>query len=584
MLKKKWRRRPLSKTCNAWSKQQGFNDLLSVLIAGRFSDPEILEKALLSTNKDLDLPDSLPDISKAAERVADAIEQGEIIALETDHDADGITSHAVLHEVITTYFNYPSENLLSFIGHRLKEGYGLSDSLAQRILVNPIKPALIITADNGSSDEPRIALLKRHGIDTIVTDHHEIPDEGIPKSAYAVVSPARADSQYPDKMIAGCMVACLLMAMTRKILMHRGYFTETPPSVSGVFDYVALGTVADCVSMAKSKNNRLIVKHGLRLINQANRPCWQALKENGKEITSTDLAFGIAPKLNASGRLDDAMVGVEFLLSQDASQAVEINALLDGENQKRKEIEKNLKDEAMILAEESVKDGFTAIVTYLKNGHAGVHGIVASRLTEAFGRPSIVISPKLGEEGVASASARGVEGLHVRDALQYVANKDPNILIKFGGHEGAAGLTLRVEDIPRFRKLFDEAVNQQINESNIGPVILTDGEIAPYYITLNTVDSFNQLQPFGRGMDAPVFEAELVVDRIRRIGNGAHLSIQFNVNGSNVKGVWFNALDAEAEDSEIPISPSETCRVLFSMDKNFFRGQTSLQLMIKDIA
>lgn len=584
---KKWIKRRRSKACYDWAKTHGYSSLIAHLLSGRYSNVSEMESALQSTLKDMDKPNTLPDIDKAARRIAKAVMSNEVIAIETDHDCDGVTSHSIIYEVLHDIIGHPVNKIRSFIGHRLKEGYGLSDSVADRIIADSPRPSLVITADNGSSDEPRIAKLKVHNIDVIVTDHHEIPVEGIPQSALAVVSPAREDSEYPDPLIAGCMVACLTMAAVRQELINQGYFKKTPSSVVSVFDYVALGTVADCVSMSRSKNNRLVVEYGLKLINEGNRACWRALKPylgEGKQVTSEDLGFSIGPRINARGRLDEAMLGVRFLLTKSDTEAVELADVLDIENNERKRIENELKTSAMVIAEDYIDQGYQSLVIFLENGHSGVHGIVASRITEAYGRPSIVISPKLGEPEYVSASARGVDGFHVRQTLQGVADKYPGLLPKFGGHKGAAGLTIKRVDIERFRVAFEEETKLQIakHSINIGPVILTDGPMLYDYIKLETIDEYSMLEPFGREMDAPLFESKLRIVDSKRIGaKQNHLKLTLQAGNKYVNGIWFN-VDPDMNDDQLGITNGTEKCFLFSLSKNQFRGNTTLQLRIQD--
>lgn len=585
--KKKWVKRPVSSECKQWAKSQGHNDLLSTIIAGRFTSDELLEDVFNSKFSDMDQPEGLPDIKVATDRIADAIINGEVIALETDHDCDGVTSHAVLKEVLIEYLKHPKDKVRSFIGHRLEEGYGLSHSVAMRIINDEFKPTLVITADNGSSDEPRIALLKSHGIETIVTDHHEIPHEGIPLSALAVISPAREDSIYPDKLIAGCMVACLLMASVCRELVRRKHFEVNPPSVTNVFDYVALGTVADCVSMSRSKNNRMIVQHGLKIINKGLRPCWRAIKpyaSKEKDVTAETLGFAIGPRINARGRLDEAMAGVNFLLAKEDNEAAEYAKLLDNENIERKKIESELKLNAIIEAMTQVDAGKLSIVIYLPDGHAGVHGIVASRITEAFGRPSIIISPKKNEPDVVSASARGIANFNVRGALQETANNDPDLLIKFGGHIGAAGLSLRKENIEKFINAYEDATKLQISQADVGPIIFSDGEIKVDLMTLELLKTFKVLEPFGREMDSPSFESNFYVKMIKKIGkDGATIKAVLQIGEKVFDAVWFNASTKDEAIENFHVQAGQTRRFLFKMDENVYNERSTLQLMIQDV-
>jgi single-stranded-DNA-specific exonuclease len=280
---------------------QNYDPFLAKIIAARVSNDESLGLVLDGAIKDLSSPFLFKDVGKAVDRLYQAITNGEVIGLETDHDCDGQTSHAIFHEALTKIFNHPKEKIRSYIGHRMKEGYGLSEALMNRIILDSIRPSLIITADNGSTDEPRIAVLKQNGIETIVTDHHGIPPEGTPKSAVAVLNPTQADCNYPDKAIAGCMVAWLFMAALRRKFIESNQPLSASYGLSNLFDLVAIGTVADCVSMANSHNNRIVTKLGIEQLKQSNRVCWDFFEK--EKLSSEYIGFSIAPILNSDGRV-----------------------------------------------------------------------------------------------------------------------------------------------------------------------------------------------------------------------------------------------------------------------------------------
>src|SRR5699024_1800444 len=302
-------------------------------------------------------------------RIARAVMAGETIALVTDHDVDGVTSHAVLIETLTRWFGVPPERVASFIGHRLKEGYGLSDPVAERIVSTRPRPSVVITADCGSSDEDRIARLAGAGMDVIVTDHHEMMrvrdeqgqlQEVPPPSALAVVNPARADSQYGDRQICGVMVTWLTLCAARTCLIEARHLHEDTPSLGALLDYVALGTVADCVSLAQSSNNRAVVRRGLDLMNgralpdNRKRACWRAADHcfnDPNQVSAQDLAFGLGPRINACGRLSDAFAGLRFLLAKTQPEAVKALGELEALNDERKAIGKDLAEVAMLDAD-----------------------------------------------------------------------------------------------------------------------------------------------------------------------------------------------------------------------------------------
>lgn len=528
----------------------GLPELLCRILAARPSpkDHPLPHQAILNPKlADLDSPQHLKDLDVAVERIVKAIVSQEIIALETDHDCDGQTAQAVLLSAFRDIFGLKNERLQTYIGHRLKEGYGLSDALVERILRANPRPTLVITADNGSSDELRIARLKAEGIEVIVTDHHEIPAEGLPHSALACLNPTRTDCPFPDTYIAGCMVAWLLMAAVRKRLMELNYPVSTQITMRDLLDFVAVGTVADCVSLARSVNNRAVVKYGLQLIQAAKRPCWQALLPllNKPHLSAQDLGFVVAPLLNSDGRLSDAMGSMSFLLSDTLEQAGPWAEELWKRNQHRKKIQAKLTEQAVAGALKQVEAGRQSIVIFLEEGHAGVHGISASRIKEAFGRPCVLFSTKQGEELLISGSARSVDEIHIRQALQAVADAYPGLMLKFGGHRGAAGLLIQKQNFDQFSVAFEQAVLSQLGDLRLEPMIQTDGELALSEVSLETVELLRQLEPLGREFEPPVFEITAKIMTWRLVGqdmNHAQLTLQLS-DQKLVSGIWFNALD-----------------------------------------
>ncbi len=562
----------------------GIDPVIAGIIAGRPLQEAITVLDALSPKlKHLVAPDGLKDIQLAAKRVAAAIIQGECIGIETDHDCDGQTSHAVLYHNLITRFGHPAEKIRSYIGHRLIEGYGLSDSVASRILADNPKPSLLITADNGSADEPRIARLKAENIDVIVTDHHEIPAEGIPKSAYACLNPTRHDCEYKDPYIAGCMVAWLLMTATRKILMDEHYLPTNTPTLSDSLDFVAVGTVADCVSMARSINNRAVVFYGLQLINKGVRPCWRAVKNQLKPgfiLKSEDIGFKIGPLLNSDGRLATAFGSVSFLLAETDKEAEEWMSALYNQNESRKQIQKNIVQQGIQKAVEQMSMQRYSLCLYLPEGHSGVHGIAASRLKDLFGRPTVFLAPKThsGTESLISGSARGIEGFHVRDALQAVSDQHPDLLIAFGGHAGAGGLTLKLQDYEKFSQAFENATRSQLSPESIGPVIWTDGSLGIKDLTLEMHDKLAILEPFGREFEPPVFEIEGVITELRVVGDGTHAKILLDIQGKRVSGIWFGM--RQNVNEPLPVIPGATVKVACVLKENHFSGKRTLDIQV----
>lgn len=574
------RQRPLDQSAYAQCQARGCSEVVARVIAGRWQEQMGVEGVIDPRLSQLDSPFTLKDIDRAVKRIILAIEQGETIALETDHDCDGQTSHAVLYVALTEILGFPSEHIQSYIGHRMQEGYGLSEGLAQRILAADPRPGVVITADNGSADEPRIAQLKAAGIDVIVTDHHTIPAEGIPKSAYAVVNPTRPDCEYADRYIAGCMVAWLLMAAVRRRMIEVGLLTAQAPPMTEVLDYVAVGTVADCVSLSRSVNNRAVVRYGLHKINQSQRPCWQAIRPllRRPHMNAEDLGFTVGPLLNSDGRLADAFGSVNFLLSGSLNEAGPWAQRLWEQNQSRKAIQKTLVQQATQQAQQQVAAGQWSIVAWLPEGHAGVHGIAASRIKDQFGRPTILFSPKINQADIITGSARSIDTLDMREALQHVADHNPGLLVSFGGHQGAAGVSIRLADLDLFKTAFETAARYQLCAEDIGPVLWTDGVLPVETLSLTLVDELHAIGPYGREFEPPLFEGKFTVNEVRMVGaDQIHAQLMLAHESHCVRAIWFNACEP---GQSIAIKPGDQVNAVYQLTDNYFRDQRSLQLQL----
>ncbi len=556
-------------------------ELQARIVANRCPSLEHLEKIISPSLKNLAAPALLKDSDKAVKRILQAIENGETIGLLTDYDVDGITSHAVLFFALRDYFNVPEQQLLHLIGHRIKEGYGVSEGLVERILELDKKPDLIITADCGSSDEININCLTKHHIEVIVTDHHSIPQEGIPQSCCAVVNPTREDCDFPDPSIAGCMVSWLLMSQLRGELIKTGMIDKGTPKLSALLDFVSLGTVADAVSLY-SPINRAIVKSGLAVMNQLQRPCWKAMKtllnREFEFFTTEDLGFLIGPRINARSRMSDPYAALYFLSAPSVAESMRHLQALDLDNEQRKEIEKEMLATAFRLARSQLEQHRFSFVIYHKDFHPGVQGIVASRLVEKFGRPVVVLSPGT-QDGILSGSARTIDSVHVRQAIESVANKIDGIR-GFGGHRGAAGLKLDQQALETFRDLFDQAVEQQLGLNNeLRPVIYTDGVLAESDLSFQTIAELKQLEPYGRGFENPVFEGDFLLQSIRAVGSdGTHLMMQLATETQSFRAIWFRAL--EHKNASLPFVEGQLIKAAYQLKENYYRENYSIQLHI----
>ncbi|MGA7709662.1 MAG: DHH family phosphoesterase, partial [Acidobacteriaceae bacterium] len=482
----------------------------------RFIEWDSLTAAKLSDIVD---PSAIPSMDRAMERIVRAIVQGERIALACDHDMDGTASAAVLWTAMVEAFRVAPERICVVTSHRLTEGYGIGEGVVSRI--RDFGAQLVISADKGSSDEPRIATLAAAGIDVVVTDHHVIPPDGPPRSAYAVVNPSRLDCGY-DKHVCGAGVAFLVMAKVRSALLERGVFAELP-SLAGLLDYVAVATIADCVSLSPGASliNRAFLRRGMQQVRSGCRPCWKVFaSEVEGEIDAETIAFRLVPAIAASGRLDWAEVGFRFLIAKTQEDAAACWSQLKRENSERQSIERRLRAKAFPQA---ARVTGPAIVLFLEDGHSGVHGITASRVVEAFGKPCAIFAPQgqgaratapaLATEsgsadaiGLASGSFRSVPGIDVQRALKEVAGSYPNLLVAFGGHQAAAGATVRVVDMERFRQAFTFAIAEQTGGAvATGPTLWTDGELEANAHDLKSIQALEAMGPFGRGFEAPLY-------------------------------------------------------------------------------
>ncbi|WP_275288953.1 single-stranded-DNA-specific exonuclease RecJ [Halomonas elongata] len=562
---------------------EGLTPLQARILAGRLGGYEgELAPLVTPSLRHLAHPERLQDARRAAERIARAVTEGEHIGILTDYDVDGITSHVVIRRTLNELFGVPESRLHSLIGHRIHDGYGISLPLVERTLSLSPRPSLVITADCGSSDEPRIARLREAGIDVVVSDHHALPTEGPPASAFATVNPTRDDCTYPDPTIAGCMVAWLVMSLTRSVLIEWGVLESATPKLSPWLSYVALGTVADCVSLGGSASNRAVVAHGLTLINRMEAACWRTMAQRlGADSVPFDaetLAFQMGPRINARSRLDDPYAALHFMLAADDATAAGHLETLDQDNQSRKAIEAEMTERARGLAMAELEAGAPLLVVLLEDGHPGVQGIVASRLVQAFGRPALVLTPAA-QPGMLTGSGRSIEALHLRDALQRAFELAPASLPRFGGHRGAAGVGVPREAFDDFRQALLQAVGEQLGDTELGPRVFTDGELEADQLGLETLDELEALGPYGREFDAPLFEGVLRVESLRTVGaDGSHLMLELSSGAISVRAIWFRALTP----GEVPaFDAGDLLRCAYKLNRNRWRGRESLQLIIE---
>lgn len=560
--------------------QQGYTPLQARVIAGRIAGVQDVAALINPAVKTLDPPDLLPDIDIAARAISDAILQVDTILVGlTDHDCDGSTSGSVFRLAMIDYFGLPPERVVNMQSHRMREGYGVSESVVERLLSRVKGPCIVVTGDQGSSDEPRIAQLKAAGIPVVVTDHHGVEGKG-PPSAVACVNPAREDSRFPDKLIAGVHVMFLVMCAVRRELISRGYLPANAPSLGPLLAWSCVGTTADAVSLGKSHNNRAVIRHGLQLMNASGRAPWLAAKRvqgNDGPFKTKDLSHFLCAMVNARGRMSDANASIDFLVSDDQTQADYLAELLKAENEARKLVEREMTSAAREVAQAQAEAGLPAVVVHLTNGHSGVHGITASRLVETFGRPVCRLSPKQGHPDLVTGSLRTIDGVHVRNALMEVDRIEPGCLIGFGGHSGAGGVQLREADIDRFHHAFCRAVLKQRDTTNARPVAWSDGSLGRPP-SLDVIAELDALEPYGREFESPSFTDPFWVRAIKVVGDGSHLKLELvGTDGTPQRGIWFRAMEPGQEP---PIAVGQQIEATYQLAANTFRGRTTVDLQV----
>lgn len=577
----KLQRRMIDERSERRACELNFSPLIARVLAGRSKEARMdLAQLLAPSLEQLDSEHTLADIDMAAQRLSGAILAQEVIGIATDYDMDGLGAHATFRMALVQMLGHPAQRLRSYIGHRLAEGYGLTQAVANRVLQDHPRPSVLVTADNGSSDELRIAQLQAAGIDVIVTDHHELPEEGLPRSAYACVNPQRDDCEYPDKAIAGGMVLWLLLRAVRKILIEVDYAPARSARLETLLDYVACSTVADCVSMA-SHNNRAIVRAGLAQMNALQRPCWQVMQRRlqVREFESRSIAFGIAPRVNARSRLADPFAALHFLLARDQKCAEAALHVLEVENSARKQIEAQMIGDALERAAQQVTDGRQSITLVLPEGHPGVQGICSSRLVEAFGRPVFLFSPHAVEDGVLTGSARTVEGLHVQKLLVEVRRRAPGLILKSGGHKAAAGAQIQAGSFPQFEALFEQVTCEALGSRRLEPIRESDGELSGSQITLELFDSLQVLEPTGRGFESAKFDGEFEILNVREIGDGTHARLYLERDGVRLPAVWFRARRKPSD--ALPVRTGERAHLVYSLAEDEYQGRRRLDVRIE---
>ncbi|WP_035051634.1 single-stranded-DNA-specific exonuclease RecJ [Andreprevotia chitinilytica] len=537
----------------------GLDTLFARLYAARgIASPTELEHELKRL-----LPfDSMKNIIAAGARLADAIAKRERILIVADYDADGATACSIAMKGLgmlgaTVDFVVPN---------RFEYGYGLTPEIVA--LAAQKTPDLLVTVDNGIASVAGVAAAKARGIDVLVTDHH-LPGDTLPECL--IVNPNQPGCPFPSKNLAGCGVMFYVLLALRAELRQRGAFADkAEPNLATLLDLVALGTVADVVKL--DANNRILVEQGLKRM-RAGRASpgvmalFSAAGRNAQKASCFDLGFTLGPRLNAAGRLDDMSFGIACLLSGSEAAALPLARELDQLNRARREIEAGMREEAEVALQSIAVEDCYSIALYRPDWHQGVIGIVASRVKDKFHRPTIVFAD--GNDDEIKGSGRSIPGLHLRDALDLVSKRHPDLILKFGGHAMAAGLSLRNHDFTRFQAAFEAVCRELMDETALTRVIETDGELPAEAFAFHVAEKLES-QVWGQGFPAPRFEGQFRVVEQRVVGE-RHLKLKLaNAHGQVLEAMRFQHAD--------PL-PARI-HAVYSIGINEFRGERILQLLV----
>ena len=520
--------------------------------------------------------DQLKGIDAAVDLLVDALQRRQRILIVGDFDADGATASTVgvlgLRLLGAAHVDY-------LVPNRFEYGYGLTPEIVAVALTR--QPQVLVTVDNGISSVEGVAAAKAAGLKVLVTDHH-LPGPVLP-AADAIVNPNQPGCTFPSKALAGVGVIFYVLMALRARLRALGHYTpQTQPNIGELLDLVALGSVADVVPL--DANNRILVHQGLERIRAGRaRPGLKAMLEvarrDHRRLTASDLGFILGPRLNAAGRLDDMRLGIECLLCEDPTQARAMAAELDGLNQDRKSIEQGMQREALAqLKDLPDTDLPYGLCLFDAQWHQGVIGILASRLKEKYHRPTIAFADA--GDGVLKGSARSVPGFHIRDALDAVAARHPELISKFGGHAMAAGLSLPEANLAAFSEAFDAEVRRHLAEEDLTGRLLSDGSLAAEEFHLELARALRQAGPWGQHFPEPLFHGVFQLVEQRLVGE-RHLKVVLKSECGAV------TLDGIAFGVDLDVWPNPGIRwveLAYKLDVNEYRGNESVQLMIAHIA
>lgn len=552
-----------------------------ILVARNIRDKSELDYSL----SHLIPPKRLRNIEFAAENIFEAIKKDESILVIGDFDCDGATSSAVMIKALRLL---GASNVNFLVPDRFAFGYGLSVKLVEHAA--NLAPDMIITVDNGIANIDGVARANELNIPVIVTDHH-LAAESLP-DALAIVNPNQPNDNFESKHLAGVGVAFYLMLVLRNIMREKSWF-ETKnmlePNLAELLDIVALGTVADVVVL--DKNNRILVEQGLRRIRSGHacagiQAIMQVAKRDISKCQASDLGFSVGPRLNAAGRLDDMSVGIECLLAETIEQALPIASRLDQLNRSRRQIESEMLEQANLDLESYFKQSTlsdfsdkrpTSMCLFDPGWHQGVIGILASRVKDKINRPTIVFA-KDDDSSVPmiKGSARSVKGVHIRDALALIDSRNPKLIEKFGGHAMAAGLSIKQENFQSFAEELHLAIESLLSGETINDEIVTDGHLEPSELSLEFASELKRFGPWGQGFPEPLFDDKFEVIGDRLLGE-EHLKLVLQKDGVCVDAIFFRCPENQRAIA------GDKVHLVYKLDINEFRGNTSLQLMVEQL-
>jgi single-stranded-DNA-specific exonuclease len=554
---------------------QSLHPLLQRIYAAR----EISEMGQISRElKDLIPFHSLMGIDAASELLAEAVSQDKRILIIGDFDVDGATSTAV---AVTALNAMGAKHVDYLVPNRFTYGYGLTPEIVN--VAKMMSPDLIVTVDNGISSHAGVDRANSLGIDVLVTDHH-LAGESLP-NAKAIVNPNQPSDAFPSKCMAGVGVIFYVMLALRAYLLAKGWFEKQGidcPNMAQFLDLVALGTVADVVPL--DKNNRILVYQGLRRIQQGKgrvgiKALMQVAGREETKLEAADFGFALGPRLNAAGRLDDMAEGIACLLAKSLQEALPKAQQLDDLNKERKVIEQQMREEAF-AALGSLKFGKSVpvgVCLYQEDWHQGVVGLVASRVKEKLNRPVIAFAKA--DESMLKGSARSVMGLHIRDVLQNINAKHPDLIDKFGGHAMAAGLSIAAENYERFSRAFAAEVGLCVSEGDLKGKIDSDGELASDEFSLEIAEMLKGAGPWGQGFLEPLFDGVFQVVDQRLVG-GSHLKLTLKNLGFHI---LIEAIAFNIETDKWPNYHCEQVKIAYRLDINEYNNRRRLQLIIEDL-